>query len=82
MRAPRAPSRGSGTPADFAGDVTAAAELFAAPSAGRAENKEVAALRRSGLSTVETHRAKVMPKLNLHNTAGIVLYAVRKGIIA
>jgi len=30
---------------------------------------------------VETHRARMMEKLNLHNTAEIVLYAVRKGII-
>jgi len=44
-------------------------------------NKEVAALLEVGLSTVETHRANLMQKLNLHNTAEIVLYAVRKGII-
>ena len=44
-------------------------------------NKEVAALLDLGLSTVETHRANLMQKLNLHNTAEIVLYAVRKGII-
>jgi DNA-binding NarL/FixJ family response regulator len=45
-------------------------------------NKEVASLLDLGLSTVETHRANLMQKLNLHNTADIVLYAVRKGIIA
>jgi len=44
-------------------------------------NKEVAALLDVGLSTVETHRANMMQKLNLHNTAEIVLYAVRKRII-
>ena len=44
-------------------------------------NKEVASLLDLGLSTVETHRANMMVKLNLHNTAEIVLYAVRKGII-
>jgi two-component system, NarL family, response regulator NreC len=44
-------------------------------------NKEVASLLNLGLSTVETHRANLMQKLNLHNTAEIVLYAVRKGII-
>lgn len=47
---------------------------------GRA-NKEVATLLDLGLSTVETHRANLMQKLNLHNTAEIVLYAVRKRII-
>jgi DNA-binding NarL/FixJ family response regulator len=44
-------------------------------------NKEVASLLDLGLSTVETHRANLMQKLKLHNTAEIVLYAVRKGII-
>jgi DNA-binding NarL/FixJ family response regulator len=44
-------------------------------------NKEVASLLDLGLSTVETHRGNMMQKLNLHNTAEIVLYAVRKGII-
>jgi two-component system response regulator NreC len=47
---------------------------------GRA-NKEVAALLEVGLSTVETHRANLMQKLNLHSTAEIVLYAMRKRLI-
>jgi DNA-binding NarL/FixJ family response regulator len=44
-------------------------------------NKEAATVLNVALSTVETHRASLMQKLNLHNTAEIVLYAVRKGII-
>jgi len=44
-------------------------------------NKEVAALLNLSPYTVETHRTHIMQKLNLHNTAEIVLYAVRKGII-
>lgn len=44
-------------------------------------NKEVAALLEVGLSTVETHRANLMQKLNLHSTAEIVLYAMRKRLI-
>ena len=44
-------------------------------------NKEVAAQLDVGLSTVETHRANLMQKLNLHSTAEIVLYAVRKRLI-
>lgn len=44
-------------------------------------NKEVATQLSLGLSTIETHRANLMQKLNLHNTAEIVLYAVRKGLI-
>ena len=41
-------------------------------------NKEVATELDVGLSTVETHRANLMQKLNLHNTAEIVLYACEK----
>jgi two-component system response regulator NreC len=44
-------------------------------------NKEVAALLDLGVSTVETHRANLMQKLNLHSTAEIVLYAMRKRLI-
>ena len=44
-------------------------------------NKEVAATLDVGVSTVETHRANLMEKLSLRNTAEIVLYAVRKGVI-
>jgi DNA-binding NarL/FixJ family response regulator len=44
-------------------------------------NKEVATLLDISPYTVETHRNHIMQKLNLHNTAEIVLYAVRKKII-
>ncbi len=44
-------------------------------------NKEVAASLTLGVSTVETHRLNLMQKLNLHNTAELVLYAVRKKIL-
>jgi DNA-binding NarL/FixJ family response regulator len=45
-------------------------------------NREAATQLNVAPSTIETHRAKLMQKLNLHSTAEIVLYAVRKGIIA
>jgi two-component system, NarL family, response regulator NreC len=44
-------------------------------------NKEVAAALRLGLSTAETHRTNLMQKLNLHNTAELVIYAVKKKIL-
>ena len=44
-------------------------------------NKEVAALLNLSPYTVESHRTNLMQKLNLHNTAEIVLYAVRKNLI-
>ena len=45
-------------------------------------NKEVATLLNVSVYTVDTHRTHVMQKLNLHNTAELVLYAVRKKIIS
>ncbi|MBZ5726687.1 MAG: response regulator transcription factor [Acidobacteriia bacterium] len=45
-------------------------------------NKEAAAILRISPYTVETHRTNLMQKLNLHNTAELVLYAVRKAIVA
>jgi two-component system, NarL family, response regulator NreC len=44
-------------------------------------NKEVAAILNLSPYTVETHRAHLMQKLDLHGTVDIVLYAVRKKII-
>jgi DNA-binding NarL/FixJ family response regulator len=45
-------------------------------------NKEVAGILDVSVYTIDTHRTHLMQKLNLHNTAEIVLYAVRKKIIA
>jgi len=44
-------------------------------------NKDVAALLSVGVSTVETHRLNLMKKLDLHNTAELVIYAVRKKVL-
>lgn len=45
-------------------------------------NKEAASILDVSVYTVDSHRTHLMQKLNLHNTAEIVLYAVRKKIIA
>ena len=44
-------------------------------------NKDIASLLHLSPGTVETHRARIMEKLDLHSAAEIVLYAVRKGVI-
>jgi DNA-binding CsgD family transcriptional regulator len=31
--------------------------------------------------TAETHRVKVMDKLDIHSTAGLVRYAIRRGLL-
>ncbi len=45
-------------------------------------NKEVAGRLFLSVLTIETHRKKIIEKLNLHGTADLILYAVRKGIVA
>lgn len=44
-------------------------------------SKEIANLLNLSVYTVETHRAKLMQKLNLRSVPEVILYAVRKGII-
>jgi len=45
-------------------------------------NKEIAGMLNLSLYTVETHRSNILEKLNLHNVPELILYAVRKGVIA
>lgn len=45
-------------------------------------NKSVAELLLISTATVETHRAHIFQKLDVHNTAELVLYAVRRGVIS
>jgi DNA-binding NarL/FixJ family response regulator len=45
-------------------------------------NKEIADLLSISLATVETHRAHILPQLDVHSTAELVLYAVRRGVIS
>ena len=44
-------------------------------------NKAIAGLLHVSPGTVETHRAHIMEKLDVHSVAEIVLYAVRRGVI-
>jgi RNA polymerase sigma factor (sigma-70 family) len=56
-------------------------EILQLVAEGRS-NKDVASILNLSTNTVETHRTRIMQKLDLHSTAEIVLYAVRKGIIS
>jgi two-component system, NarL family, response regulator NreC len=56
-------------------------EIFQLIAEGRA-NKEIAELLFVSPNTIETHRAHIMEKLDVHSAVELVLYAVRKGLIS
>jgi DNA-binding NarL/FixJ family response regulator len=45
-------------------------------------NKEIAAILGVSANTVNVHRANLMQSLNIHNTAELVLYAIRQGLVS
>lgn len=56
-------------------------EIFQLVAEGKA-NKEIAVLLNLSPYTVDTHRTRILQKLNLHSIPELVLYAVRKGIVS
>jgi two-component system, NarL family, response regulator NreC len=44
-------------------------------------SREIAEKVFLSISTVNTHRANIMQKLNIHDTAGLVRYAMQEGIV-
>ncbi len=44
-------------------------------------SKEIASLLGFGIRTAESHRARIMKKLGIHETTGLVRYAVRRGLV-
>jgi DNA-binding NarL/FixJ family response regulator len=42
--------------------------------------KEIAVLLEVSFNTAESHRNRIMKKLNIHETAGLVHYAIRQGL--
>lgn len=47
---------------------------------GGLSNKEIAARLEVSVRTIEGHRERIQEKMESHNTAGIVVYAIREGI--
>ena len=45
-------------------------------------NKEIAVILHISVNTVSVHRANIMQALNLHNTAELVVYAIRAGLVS
>jgi DNA-binding NarL/FixJ family response regulator len=44
--------------------------------------KEIASHLRISVKTIETHRAQVMKRLEIHDLAGLVRYAIRVGVVS
>jgi len=56
-------------------------EIFQLVAEGHS-NKAIADLLSVSPTTVETHRAHILQKLDMHSTAQLVRYAVRRGVIS
>jgi two-component system, NarL family, response regulator NreC len=56
-------------------------EIFQLIAEGHS-NKAIADLLSISVATVETHRAHILQKLDVHSTTQLVLYAVRKGVVS
>jgi len=55
-------------------------EVLVMIARGRA-NKEIASELGVSVRTVETHRERVMRKLNLHTVAGLTRFAIAQGLV-
>ncbi|HKU41106.1 MAG TPA: response regulator transcription factor [Polyangiales bacterium] len=55
-------------------------EILQLVAEGRS-TKEVAALLELSVKTVETHRSQIMARLDIHDVAGLVRYAIRNGLV-
>ena len=45
-------------------------------------NKDIAAILNLSANTVAVHRANIMQSLDIHNTAELVVYAIRNGLVS
>ena len=45
-------------------------------------NKDIAVLLSLSVNTVSVHRANIMQELGIHNTAELVVYAIRQGLVS
>jgi len=48
---------------------------------GGKSNKEIAVELELSVNTVAVHRANIMDALGVHNTADLVVYAIRNGLV-
>jgi len=81
--------RVSGGEAGGGGGATPASELLTPRqreilqliAEGRS-TKEIASILHLSVKTIETHRMQLMARLDIHDIAGLVRYAIRIGLVA
>jgi len=74
--------RGGAPPADPLESLTARQrEVLQMIAEGRS-TKEIAADLGLSVKTVETHRAQIMERLDIHDVAGLVRFAIRAGLVS
>ena len=73
---------GEGQPADGFEMLTQREKQVLQLIAQGNSNKEIAAMLQLSVNTVSVHRANLMEALNIHRTAELVVYAIRKGLVA
>ena len=78
VTAPRSDASGSRNPAESL--TQRQREILQLIAEGRS-SREIAALLTISVKTVETHRSLLMERLNLHDVAGLVRYAIRVGLV-
>jgi len=72
---------GTSLPSDPPAKITPRERLVLQLIAQGKTNRELAVLLGVSTNTAETYRARLMRKLDIQNTAGLVRYAVRHGVI-
>jgi len=74
-------ARRSGTGAGTASPLTPRQREVLTLVASGKSTKEIAHMLKLSVKTVETHRAQLMERLNIHDVAGLVKYALHLGLI-
>jgi two-component system nitrate/nitrite response regulator NarL len=72
---------GGGKKSPFAQLTSREREVLLLIADGRS-NKEIADRLNIGVRTIETHRERIMRRLNIHSVAGLTKYAIANGLVS